>query len=112
MLMSFVLAAAFIVNDRYEPSAKVAWLCPEPEAAAEIGVKDGAAPGLVSALAQARGCVSWEAGALNVRDAKRVGAQEVGLIRVVLGSGPEITHWVARNTVQWAEAGKSPGAKP
>jgi len=110
MFVSMMAIAAFLVNDRYEPSGAVAWLCPTPEAAAEIGLKtEGhAAPGLISALASARKCESWEAGALNIRGAKRVGSQEVGLIRIAYGSAPETSYWVARNTLRWV----SPGAGP
>jgi hypothetical protein len=107
------VAAAFVVNDGYEPAGEVAWLCPQPEAAVEIGLKveDRASPGLINALAQARKCVSWEGGVLNIRDAKRVRSQEIGLIRVAYGSGPEISYWVARNTVQWSRSGKEAEVK-
>lgn len=113
MLVSLAAAAALIVNDRYEPAGEVAWLCPQAESAAEVGLKveSHAVPALVRALAEARQCVSWQAGAMNIRGAKRVGAQEVGLIRLVMGAGPEISYWVAGNTLRSASPAKGPATK-
>jgi hypothetical protein len=114
MLLAIAAAAAFIVSDGYDPAGDVAWLCPQPETAAQIGLKVDrrASPGLISALAQARKCVSWERGTLNVREAKHVGVQEIGLIRIIYGEGPEISYWVARNTVRWTKPGKRAGRAP
>ena len=107
MLIAIAAAAAFIVSDGYEPADDVAWLCPQPEAAAEIGlnVDRQASPGSVSELAHARNCVSWQQGTLNVRETRQVGDQEIGLIRIAYGGGPEVSYWVARNTVRWTQAG-------
>ena len=113
MLISIAAAAAFIISDGYDPAREVAWLCPQPEAAAEIGVKvdKGASSGLISALATARKCVPWESGTLNVRAVKQVGAQEIGLIRISYGGGAEISYWVARNTVRWTRPGRKVGVE-
>jgi len=48
---------------------------------------------------------------MNIRGAQRVGNQEIGLIRVVYGSGPEVSYWVARNTVRSISDGKGPKPK-
>jgi len=113
MLIIVAVAAAFVLGDRYEPAGAVAWLCPTPEAAAEVGLKTdrGASPAMVSALARARKCQSWENGALNVREVRRVGAQDVGLIRVDFGAGPEVSNWVARNTLRWSGPGAGKATK-
>jgi len=111
MIVLLALAAAFVVNDGYAPSGGIAWLCPQPETAAEIGLKveAGAPPLTAGAFAQAHSCLSWEDGALNVRDAKHVGSQEIGLIRLVFPGKPEISYWVARNSVRWTHSGKRVG---
>jgi hypothetical protein len=107
MLIPIAAAAAFIIGDGYDPARQVAWLCPEPEAAAEVAAKVDAAasPGLISALTTARKCVSWTHGTLNVRETKHIGTHELGLIRVSYGRGPEVSYWVARNAVRWTRAG-------
>jgi hypothetical protein len=107
MFLPIAAAAAFIISDGYDPARGIAWLCSEPEAAAEIGVKvdEGASSDLISAFANARKCVSWESGTLNVREVMYIGSQEIGLIRLSYGGGPEISYWVARNTVRWTRPG-------
>jgi hypothetical protein len=111
LLIPIAAAAAFIVGDGYDPARDVAWLRPPPEAAVEIGVKvdKGASPGLISAFAKARKCVSSGGGTLNVRKAEHAGGREIGRIQISYGGGPEIAYWVARNTVRWTRQGRVVG---
>ena len=112
MFLPIVAAAALILGDGYEPAGEVAWLCPQPEAAGEIALKveHRAAPGLISALARARKCVSWENGTLNVSEARRLGGQDIGLIRISVG-GTEVSYWVSGNTVRWTRHGRRVGVE-
>ena len=113
MLIAIAAAATFIINDGYDPARDVAWLCPQPEAAAEIGVEvdKGASSGLISALARAHKCGSWENGTLNIREVRHVGAQEIGLIRISYGDEAPISYWVARNAVRWTRPARMIGVE-
>ena len=103
--MISLLAAALIVGDGYQPARDVAWLCRDRETAARIGRKADRVEtsSEIKSIAVAAGCEPWTSGTLNVRDTKRISGHELGLIRLLIGDGPEVEYWVSANTLRWTE---------